>query len=152
MFMLLNEVKPSDITVLAAYQGQVTLIRKEFKRLAQIYPKLFEDEEIPTRTIDMFQGDENKYLIVSLVRSNLEESIGFLADRNRRCVAQSRAQCGMYFVGDMETLSKKGSPWTLLIQGMAEEVCVSLSPELWVFDHIIHETMEQGVLRNTIDG
>ena len=86
MFMLVNKVKPSDITVLAAYQGQATLIRKEFKKLSQISPQLFQSEDehstISTNTIDMFQGDENKHIIVSLVRSNPEGRLGFLAEQN----------------------------------------------------------------------
>ena len=126
MFLLLSGVQSTDITVLAAYKSQVTLIRNEFDRLTQLNPQLFLSwDEHRTNTIDAFQGDENKYIIISLVRSNLEGKIGFLRERNRRCVAQSRAKCGMYFVGDSKTLSSsKESPWTVLIQGMAERGCI----------------------------
>ena len=140
MFLLVNKVKPSDITVLAAYQGQATLIRKEFRRLSQINPQLFQGQDehstIATNTIDMFQGDENKHIIVSLVRSNPEGKLGFLAEQNRRCVAQSRAQCGMYFVGNQETLSSRNSPWTGVIQGMAEKGCVATSLPLQCRKHL----------------
>ena len=73
----------------------------------------------------MFQGDENKFVIVSLVRSNDRDKIGFLKDINRRCVAQSRAKCGMYFLGDTSTLSCPGSPWSALINEMGNLGCVS---------------------------
>ena len=51
------------------------------------------------------KGDENKYVIVSLVRSGVDK-IGFLDQRNRKCVAQSRAKCGMYFIGNAETIAQ----------------------------------------------
>lgn len=137
MFLLLRGVQATDITVLAAYKSQVSLIREEFNRLMQLNTKLFKSwEEDRTNTIDAFQGDENKYIIVSLVRSNLKGKIGFLRERNRRCVAQSRAKCGMYFVGNRKTLSSsKESPWTGLIQGMAERGCVGSSIPLQCSTH-----------------
>ena len=129
MFMLLSGVEATDITVLAAYKSQVVLIRNEFNRLLQFNPQLLQSwDEHRTNTIDSYQGDENKFIIISLVRSNLEGKIGYLHERNRRCVAQSRAKCGMYFVGNSKTLSSnKRSPWTVLIQGLAERGCVDNS-------------------------
>ncbi len=52
------------------------------------------------RTI--FQGDENKFVIVSLVRT---VTLGYLAIQNRRCVAQSRAKCGLYYVGNLKVFT-----------------------------------------------
>ena len=57
-------------------------------------------QAVKIHTVDMYQGDENDFVIVSLVRSNHEKKIGFLAEMNRRCVAQSRARCGVYFIGN----------------------------------------------------
>ena len=129
-FLLMNKVQPSEISILAAYQGQAIIIRKELKKLSNADPGLFQgngkDNFIATNTIDMFQGDENKYIIVSLVRSNDKGQIGFLKELNRRCVAQSRAKCGMYIVGNLETLSFHPMPWAPLIKGMSEQVGPSL--------------------------
>ncbi|KAE8741232.1 hypothetical protein FOCC_FOCC013247, partial [Frankliniella occidentalis] len=47
---------------------------------------------IRVTTVDNFQGEENKIIILSLVRSNTSGSIGFLKLENRACVALSRAR------------------------------------------------------------
>jgi len=42
--------------------------------------------------VDNFQGEENDIVLLSLVRSNDENKIGFLNTENRICVALSRAK------------------------------------------------------------
>ena len=54
-------------------------------------------------TVDNFQGEEAKIIIVSLVRSNDQGKVGFLRTTNRINVLLSRAQHGMYLVGNIET-------------------------------------------------
>jgi hypothetical protein len=56
-------------------------------------------------TVDNFQGEEAKIVIVSLVRSNKEKRVGFLRTTNRINVLLSRAQHGMYLIGNTETYS-----------------------------------------------
>ena len=128
-YLLMNKCKPSEISVLSAYQGQATVIRKEMRKLQNNKPELFGSSDsnsfVQVSTIDMFQGDENKYIIISLVRSNPYGNIGFLQDQSRRCVAQSRAKCGMYIIGDKDTLMLKKNPWNALINKMDAEKCVS---------------------------
>ena len=58
----------------------------------------------------MFQGEENKVILLSLVRSNAEQKIGFLAVRNRICVAISRAECGLYIFGN-STVYQTSQNW-----------------------------------------
>lgn len=55
--------------------------------------------------LDNFQGEEAKIVIVSLVRSNKEKKVGFLKTTNRINVLLSRAQHGMYLIGNAETYS-----------------------------------------------
>ena len=57
-------------------------------------------------TVDNFQGEEAKVIIVSLVRSNKERKVGFLKTTNRINVLLSRAQHGMYLIGNTDTYSK----------------------------------------------
>jgi AAA domain len=57
-------------------------------------------------TVDNFQGEEAKIVIVSLVRSNAEQKVGFLRTTNRINVLLSRAKNGMYLIGNSETYSK----------------------------------------------
>ncbi|KAK4101149.1 hypothetical protein N658DRAFT_426189 [Parathielavia hyrcaniae] len=54
-------------------------------------------------TVDNFQGEEAKVIVVSLVRSNNNRKVGFLRTENRINVLLSRAQHGMYLIGNAET-------------------------------------------------
>jgi hypothetical protein len=56
-------------------------------------------------TVDNFQGEEAKIIIVSLVRSNEERKVGFLKTTNRINVLLSRAQHGMFIIGNTDTYS-----------------------------------------------
>ncbi|KAL9588835.1 MAG: hypothetical protein Q9203_002352, partial [Teloschistes exilis] len=58
-------------------------------------------------TVDNFQGEEAKVVILSLVRSNKEKKIGFLRTSNRINVLLSRAKHGMYLLGNAETCSSQ---------------------------------------------
>ncbi|RMX78328.1 hypothetical protein D0869_09171 [Hortaea werneckii] len=65
-------------------------------------------------TVDNFQGEEAKVVVISLVRSNRERKPGFLKTPNRINVLLSRAQHGMYIIGNSDTItgdagSKAGS-------------------------------------------
>ena len=51
------------------------------------------------------KGEENKILIISLVRSNADGRLGFVKIENRVCVSLSRAQYGMYVFGNFDMLS-----------------------------------------------
>lgn len=54
-------------------------------------------------TVDNFQGEEAKVVIVSLVRSNPQQRCGFLSTANRINVLLSRAKHGMIIVGNSDT-------------------------------------------------
>lgn len=56
-------------------------------------------------TVDNFQGEEAKIVIISLVRSNNAQKVGFLKTTNRINVLLSRAQHGMYLIGNSDTYS-----------------------------------------------
>ncbi|KAL4705941.1 hypothetical protein ACJJTC_017523 [Scirpophaga incertulas] len=77
------------ITILATYTGQVTLIKELSRRHESM-------RDIKITAVDNYQGEENKIVILSLVRSNKDGKIGFLAAPNRICVALSRAKEGSY--------------------------------------------------------
>lgn len=63
-------------------------------------------ELLRVATVDNFQGEEAKVVIISLVRSNAARNVGFLKTTNRINVLLSRAQHGMYLIGNSETYSK----------------------------------------------
>ena len=60
---------------------------------------------------DNYQGEENDIILLSLVRSNTDNKIGFLKIHNRICVALSRARCGLFIIGDMKMLAGADEMW-----------------------------------------
>ncbi|KAG0635516.1 hypothetical protein HOY80DRAFT_1011825 [Tuber brumale] len=59
--------------------------------------------EVRVATVDNFQGEEAKVVVISLVRSNDAGKCGFLRTSNRINVLLSRAQHGMYIFGNAAT-------------------------------------------------
>ena len=70
--------------------------------------KKYMSELLRIATVDNFQGEEAKVVIISLVRSNKARKIGFLKTDNRVNVLLSRAQHGMYLIGNTDTYSTQG--------------------------------------------
>ena len=59
---------------------------------------------IAIKTIDGFQGEERDVIYISLVRSNEQQEIGFLADLRRMNVAITRAKKKLVLIGDSATV------------------------------------------------
>jgi len=85
------------VAVIAMYADQVTQLRRELRMVA--LPGLAVD------TVDAFEGEEADVVILSLVRSNEAERIGFLKKAQRLNVAISRAKQLLVVVGDIETMT-----------------------------------------------
>ena len=91
---LLEAGVPAEaIAVIAPYSAQVRLLREKLE-----IPGLEID------SVDGFQGREKEAVVVSLVRSNLQGEVGFLADVRRMNVALTRARRKLLIVGDSATL------------------------------------------------
>jgi superfamily I DNA and/or RNA helicase len=56
-------------------------------------------------TVDSFQGSECDVIIISLVRSNDDQEIGFLKDIRRMNVAITRARKKLIIIGDGSTIA-----------------------------------------------
>lgn len=108
-----------DITVLSGYNRQVQFIRELTRsdRRAGLY------ENVKICTIDGFQGEENRIIILTLVRN---EYLGFMAENGRRAVALSRAKDCLYIIGDSETYVKSDT-WKFVIEKMIKEKYLSIS-------------------------
>jgi superfamily I DNA and/or RNA helicase len=70
-------------------------------------------------TVDGFQGREKEAVIISLVRSNREGEIGFLADVRRMNVALTRARRKLIVIGDSATIG--GHPFYARLLAYFEE-------------------------------
>lgn len=119
-----------DIAVLTPYNGQLAALVDALKISCQVWlnPKdreaLLDDGALPLEaetysgqkeaitmanllriaTVDNFQGEEAKVIILSTVRSGARP--GFLKTANRINVACSRARDGFYVVGNSQTLQQ----------------------------------------------
>merc|ERR1712151_945130 len=87
----------SQLTVLSPYLGQVRNLKHKIRRNPNLCNVL-------VTAVDNYQGEENDIIIISLVRSNRNRSMGFLAVENRINVALTRARCGMFIVGNADML------------------------------------------------
>ena len=113
-YLLDQEYDPSKITVLAAYTSQVTeLMKLIFPANVDVQDSHMEEiseaeneQYVKIKTIDNYQGEENDIIILSLVRSNDKDELGFLKFENRVCVALSRARKGLYCFGNFDLLCK----------------------------------------------
>ncbi|KAG4428680.1 hypothetical protein IFR05_015837 [Cadophora sp. M221] len=80
-------------------------------------------------TVDNFQGEEAKIVIVSMVRSNKEKKVGFLRTSNRINVLLSRAQHGLYLIGNADTCSKV-QMWNEVLEHLRADDCVGKAFDL----------------------
>ncbi|MCA5004843.1 AAA domain-containing protein [Sphingobacterium bovistauri] len=62
--------------------------------------------KVQVHTIDSFQGQEKDLIYISLVRSNSQQNIGFLADIRRMNVAMTRARKKLIVIGDSSTIGQ----------------------------------------------
>jgi superfamily I DNA and/or RNA helicase len=87
-------VSAGDVAVIAPYAAQVRLLRERLPVAG-----------LEIDSVDGFQGREKEAVVISLVRSNVEGEIGFLADVRRMNVALTRARRKLLVVGDSATLA-----------------------------------------------
>ncbi|GAX83659.1 hypothetical protein CEUSTIGMA_g11084.t1 [Chlamydomonas eustigma] len=80
-------------------------------------------QTVRVATVDNFQGEEAKIILISLTRNNSSGDIGFLKMKNRINVLLSRAQHGMYILGNVETLeanTDRAPMWPQVLQQLRE--------------------------------
>jgi superfamily I DNA and/or RNA helicase len=97
-YLLKQGYSNNQITILTFYVGQVLLIKK--------YMKKFGMNDIRVSSVDNYQGEESDIILLSLVRSNKKNEIGFLRNFNRVCVAFSRAKIGLYIIGNINFIAQ----------------------------------------------
>ena len=98
---LLIEDNDPKIGIICMYGEQVRYLIREINRVAWART-LLERGIIKVDTVDSYQGKENDIVIVSLVRSNLNGSQGYVASENRANVALSRAKEALFIIGNSD--------------------------------------------------
>ncbi len=99
-------IEVDDIGIISPYADQVKIIQ--------------EMTPVEVKTVDGFQGREKEIIIISTVRSNEHENIGFLKDLRRLNVAITRAKRKLIIVGNINTL-KTNPTYARLIKFCEDE-------------------------------
>lgn len=119
--LLNNSVKPSQIGVITPYEGQRAHVVSTMTRSGSLPQNVYLEVEVAS--VDSFQGREKDYIILSCVRSNEYQGIGFLSDPRRLNVALTRARYGLIIIGNPKVLAKQ-TIWSYLINHFREERCL----------------------------
>ncbi|KAH7440447.1 hypothetical protein KP509_04G107600 [Ceratopteris richardii] len=93
-YMRLLGYPASKISILSTYNGQKHLIRDVVEKRCAGHPWFGRPSKVAT--VDKFQGQQNDYILLSLVRTRM---VGHLRDVRRLVVAMSRARLGLYVFG-----------------------------------------------------
>ncbi|XP_058062054.1 regulator of nonsense transcripts 1 homolog isoform X2 [Anopheles bellator] len=98
-------IKPEQIGIITPYEGQRAYLVQYMQYQGSLHSKLYQEIEIAS--VDAFQGREKDIIIMSCVRANEHQGIGFLNDPRRLNVALTRAKYGIIIVGNPKVLSKQ---------------------------------------------
>ena len=102
------------VAVISPYRGQVNQIRRMIQR-----SEVLRYEEVGVETVDSMQGAERDVVFLSLVRSNINQDVGFVKDIRRLNVAMTRAKYSLIILGNSETL-KRSEDWKRCIKFVKE--------------------------------
>jgi regulator of nonsense transcripts 1 len=97
-------IRPDQIGIITPYEGQRAYVVQYMQSQGTLNSKLY--LEIEVASVDCFQGREKEFIILSCVRSNEQQGIGFLSDPRRLNVALTRAKYGLIIVGNPKVLAK----------------------------------------------
>ncbi|KAF5601548.1 NFX1-type zinc finger-containing protein [Fusarium subglutinans] len=108
-----GEYKPRDLALLTPYNGQLRQLNHalgeelEISMLGKAGHKVTKKRPLNTAlrlaTLDKFQGEEAKVVIISMTRHNPRRNTGVVMTANWINVLLSRAKHGMYLIGDFDS-------------------------------------------------
>ena len=158
-----SDYSPSDIAVLTPYSGQLLKVHEALSKECGIWVNeqdrefLIEkgaieadvdesqrhfnlpmNELLRLATIDNFQGEQAKVIILCTVRSG--NKLGFVKSPNRINVAMSRAQHGLYIVGNSSTL-QPNPLWSSIISIFKQNDAIGNTLQLQCDRHPEHFTL-----------
>lgn len=115
-------MRPQQIGIITPYEGQRAYVVHYMQTQGTLPGKLYLDIEVANvdafqvhitslllfcTVLHTFQGREKDLIIVTCVRSNEHQGIGFLNDPRRLNVALTRAKYGLIIVGNAKVLSRQ---------------------------------------------
>lgn len=118
-------VRPGDIGVITPYEGQRSYIVSTMQNTGTFKKEMYKEVEVAS--VDAFQGREKDFIVLSCVRSNDNQGIGFLSDPRRLNVALTRAKYGLVIIGNPKVLSKHDL-WHHLLVHFKEQKCLVEGP------------------------
>ncbi|UNW04109.1 AAA domain-containing protein [Acinetobacter indicus] len=138
-----SDAKVPPIGIITGYRNQKELIETGLQKKTWFnsYKHL-----IRIDTIDAYQGQESRLLILNLVRSNMQNKIGFLNSESRINVALSRAKERLIIVGDISTWGhdmNKGTPVFRCLKEIQTRVLDEQSEYQIIHFKNIHEATEE---------
>ncbi|XP_069193979.1 NFX1-type zinc finger-containing protein 1 [Procambarus clarkii] len=146
--LMLQGYSPSDVTILTPYTGQFFLLRKVQRKYQVCHA-------VRISVVDNFQGEESNIILLSLVRSNEEQKVGFLSSDNRVCVALSRAKHGLYITGNMDQLRMSSDLWKKVEADLSADESLGKSLTLRCENHrdqMMSVTTGLDILRKSPEG
>uniref|UniRef100_A0A1A9WEG2 AAA domain-containing protein n=1 Tax=Glossina brevipalpis TaxID=37001 RepID=A0A1A9WEG2_9MUSC len=111
------EYSTEDVVILSPYTKQINRIKYKLLRDDNL-------KSVKAYTVDSYQGLQADIVLLSLVRSNTKDNIGFIGERHRICVALSRARYGLYMFGNLDILSKCSTYWSQVKKELLKQEAV----------------------------
>ena len=102
--LIRNNAKPSSIGVITPYEGQRAYLCNYMNRNGPLGSEVYRHVEVAS--VDSFQGREQEFIVLTCVRSNERQGIGFLSDWRRLNVALTRARQGLFVIGNARVLAR----------------------------------------------
>ncbi|KAJ3125921.1 ATP-dependent helicase NAM7 [Nowakowskiella sp. JEL0407] len=119
--LLRSGIIPAQIGIITPYEGQRAYVVSYMQFNGTLKKDLYKDIEVAS--VDAFQGREKDYIIMTCVRSNEHQGIGFLNDPRRLNVALTRAKYGVIILGNPKVLAKHPL-WYQLLMMYKERGCL----------------------------
>ncbi|XP_041860415.1 putative helicase mov-10-B.2 [Melanotaenia boesemani] len=120
------KIAPRDIGIIAPYRKQVQKIRKALEKVGKEF-KLKDISHLKVGSVEEFQGQERRVIMVSTVRSSTDYveidkkfNLGFVKNEKRFNVAVTRAKALLIVVGNPRVLNTD-STWARFIQYCRDE-------------------------------
>jgi superfamily I DNA and/or RNA helicase len=131
---LQTKLNPMDCAELMIFDDDICYLPEEFYD----FPAMKESSckkngnqrknSIRVSTIDNFQGEQSRIIIVSLVRSNVHGNIGFMKIPERVNVLMSRARDGLFIIGNATTYCHCKNLWFPIVQTFMKQNAITRFP------------------------